>query len=379
MCIVQIGIGRINPDSSNGVSRVIYNYNKYLNYIGMKTEVWAFYDKIKEPQIFKRDDTLTVKLFPNTRTMLAEIQRRAANIQLVHMHMIWRTEKIKICNELLKMNIPYVLSTHGGFSVLGGLSLKKKIGFAMYEKKIMQNASAIHALTYEELTDLRKQGISAPIFVLPNGVDIVTSHMEDDAEYEKKYNSTQNKMKLLFLARGSYQKNPDGITKAIALLPQSIRNKVVLYLCGPLDDEMKRDVNRVIDDNSLKETVLLVGEVHGSEKEYLLRNSDIYCLPSRFEGLAVSMIEAMAHRLPCLITRTSCVSYYYRYNSFEMCEPWPEDIARGIISLINRKDEWNEMGDNAYRCYRENFLWKEIVEKLKLEYTSILQSKGNNI
>lgn len=55
--------------------------------------------------------------------------------------------------------------------------------------------------------------------------------------------------------------------------------------------------------NGLDEHVQFAGWVEGDEKEELLRQADVFALPSHFEGLSNAMLEAMAAGLPVAVTR----------------------------------------------------------------------------
>ena len=62
---------------------------------------------------------------------------------------------------------------------------------------------------------------------------------------------------------------------------------------------------------------------------------------------------------------------------FVPCEPYPQDIARGIKELLDRKDEWKLMGSNARKWIEEEFNWPTITANIIENYNRIIKEKNN--
>ncbi|MBJ6799235.1 glycosyltransferase family 4 protein [Geomonas propionica] len=65
---------------------------------------------------------------------------------------------------------------------------------------------------------------------------------------------------------------------------------------GPLLDDMRRQVR----DLSLQEQVLFTGYVADTSSWY--RRAEVYLQPSQMESHGIAVLEAMAHRLPCVVS-----------------------------------------------------------------------------
>ena len=89
-------------------------------------------------------------------------------------------------------------------------------------------------------------------------------------------------------------------------------------------------------------------------------------------------MEAMANGLPCVITRTSQVSYYYKKNSFIMVEPIVQDIKRGLIEMMDKRNEWQEMSVNSISLINSVFNWCNATELMTNEYQKILISNSKH-
>ena len=77
------------------------------------------------------------------------------------------------------------------------------------------------------------------------------------------------------------------------------RGKVTLTIGGQWNEDR---VKGFIRDNDLSDMVSFVGWVSGDEKARLMANSDILVLPSYYEGLPISILEAMSYAMPVITT-----------------------------------------------------------------------------
>ena len=64
------------------------------------------------------------------------------------------------------------------------------------------------------------------------------------------------------------------------------------------DGELKDDCLKFVRENGLTDKVIFLG--FRSDVNQLLQAMDVFCLPSRFEGFPISLIEAHASGLKCI-------------------------------------------------------------------------------
>ncbi len=115
------------------------------------------------------------------------------------------------------------------------------------------------------------------ITVLPNTVAIQESGIK-----------TYGQQQILFLGRLCKEKGIRELFAAITALKEKYP-KLHLNLGGVWEDpELEREAQKMTD------SVTWLGWIGGEEKERLLQQSDIFVLPSWFEGQPVSVLEAMA-------------------------------------------------------------------------------------
>ena len=77
------------------------------------------------------------------------------------------------------------------------------------------------------------------------------------------------------------------------------RGKLTLTIGGQWNEDRVRDF---INTNDLAKRVNFVGWVTGDDKDRIMATSDILVLPSYFEGLPMSILEAMTYAMPVITT-----------------------------------------------------------------------------
>ncbi|MFM7366464.1 MAG: glycosyltransferase, partial [Sphaerospermopsis kisseleviana] len=74
----------------------------------------------------------------------------------------------------------------------------------------------------------------------------------------------------------------------------------VLILAGSDLVGYRKDVERMIKDLGLEDSVAITGEVSGEAKDCLLANADLFVLPSYSENFGIVVAEAMAWGRPVI-------------------------------------------------------------------------------
>lgn len=107
----------------------------------------------------------------------------------------------------------------------------------------------------------------------------------------------QDKFKILHIGRFYEQKNHIGLLKAFKIFYDR-HNDSELWLIG--DGEKKAEIENYVKENGLEVSVKFLGS-----QDYVygyLHNADIFTLPSNYEGIPITIIEAMGTGLPIVAT-----------------------------------------------------------------------------
>ena len=371
MRIILITHGKVNPNGHNGISRVVYALNKYSKMEGITSEIWSVVDGVKKEEYFKRDEIVSVNCFPRIKHIILgrneickRILREKDTIDLVHFHMPWLLDKIaiaKVCNDC---GVPYIVTGHSAYSSNQKQSWKMKLG-RLYELPFLNKAVAIQAISREEGSEFKKYGINTDIFVIPNSIEDPCS---DTSEILLKNKTKEGKIKFLFMGELRVQKNIDSLIKAVALLEEEEKKKIVFWIVGPDSKGNMSKLKRLCETLKVEEQFVFWGGVFGEERKKMFKEADVYITPSLSEVISLSAIEAMAYGKPCLFTRQSDVSYFYNYNFFVMCENYSIDMAKGLHEILEKREKWNDMGINARKAYESEFRWESNIKKFIVAY-----------
>lgn len=137
-------------------------------------------------------------------------------------------------------------------------------------------------------------------YLVKNSIDInkyrYNKKIRDN--YRKELN-LDNKLVLGHVGRLSKPKNHIFLLKVFKKILEKNSN-VILLIIG--DGDLKEEINNKIKELDLEDKVYMLGS--REDVEYILQAIDIFLFPSFWEGLPVSVIEAQASGLPCILSNT---------------------------------------------------------------------------
>lgn len=135
----------------------------------------------------------------------------------------------------------------------------------------------------------------------------------------------------------------------LSLLKSVVSHKksIKLVLCG--DGGLKADICNYIKQNELTQNVLLLGSVN-NVRDFLMA-ADLFLLPSLFEGLPLSAIEAQAAGLPCILSDVVSSEVVVADNvvRLPLCkEQWEEQCILMQNRNFKREDAYYQLKASNY-------------------------------
>lgn len=166
--------------------------------------------------------------------------------------------------------------------------------------------------------------------IITNGINInkYNFNIESRELYRRKYNLNNNNLVVGFVGNFNYQKNHDYLISIFAeLIKCDERYRLLLVGDGELRGDIEEKINRL----GLSEMVTIIGK--SSEVPQLLQAMDLIIMPSRYEGLPLSVIEAQAAGLNCFVsgnvTREIALTNLVQFIELDMD---PKEWAKIILN-----------------------------------------------
>ena len=121
------------------------------------------------------------------------------------------------------------------------------------------------------------------------------------------------------------------------------------------------------------ENLIFPGWVRDKEKEELLRNSDIFFLPSYTEGMPMSVLDAMGYGLPIISTNVGGIPRLVKEGANGRLYT-PGDaagMAAGIRELLENTAQRVEYGKKSRAIVEERYSLERHLEKIEQVYESV--------
>jgi len=185
-----------------------------------------------------------------------------------------------------------------------------------------------------------------------NGVDMHRFVLQDfdPLDYRAKLGFGRSDRVIGMFANFRPQKNHPNIIRAAAILRDRGSSFKVL-LCGTGDTEIA--CRKLVNDLHLDDKVIFMG-VRFDIPE-LMSILDIYCLPSRFEGLPFSVLEAMACGKPVVATNVMGIDEVVKHGEtgILVTADSPRKLADALAELIENEQLRHRFGRKGLQRVRE--------------------------
>ena len=195
--------------------------------------------------------------------------------------------------------------------------------------------------------------------ILTYGVDLKLDYNQEEVnKIKEKY-----KNKKIILAIGRFVK-----AKGFSYLIQAMQNVEEAFLLIIGDGPLKKDFESYINENNLKEKVILLGSISDKKtKNNYIQASDIFVSSSQQESFGIVLLEAMRLGKPIINTNLGTgVNYVSIHNETGITvEPNNiEQLTDAINKLVQNDDRRLRLGKNAKNRVKALF----DIEKVKDKY-----------
>ncbi|MBD2343429.1 glycosyltransferase [Anabaena subtropica FACHB-260] len=373
--------------SYGGISKIVIDLAQSLGKLGIHVDIVTTNangkTKLQVPlKMWVNEQGYRVQYFPCwhhddlilSTSLIRWLYTNVREYDLVHTHTIFAPLIGIVQRICLARRVPYLAMPHGMLEpwALTYKAWKKRIYYALLEKKSLQSADAICTSTTNENKQLKLLKIQTPAFTIPNGI----YHQEfailpNPENFYQQFPKTRNKTIILFLGRIDPKKGLDLLAPAFSKIYRQFP-QIHLVVAGPDNIGFLPTIKKHFTQANCLEAVTFTGMLTGKLKYECLAAADIYISPSYSEGFSMSILEGMAAGLPCIIT-TGCNFPEAAFaQAAHVVDINSEAIANALNQCLSNPKAAKAMGNRARDFIFQNYTWECAAENLLKVYQSIL-------
>jgi len=217
----------------------------------------------------------------------------------------------------------------------------------------------------DEISPVRAKFPKAKISVVKLGINPIET-IQSNKVSEGKIRRT---VKLLSLSRIARKKRIDLTIRTLHRL-RELGVSADLYIAGVGEATLIKELKNLVSELGLNQSVFWLGNLSGSQKNEILRNSDIFLLPSENENFAIAVAESISANLPVIVSSNVAMSRFVKeFKTGEVFETLEvqEIVACALRILANREFYTLNCANNMHRL-----TWEYVLE----DWIAVLNGKG---
>lgn len=357
--------------NAGGPAMSVYNTLVGLNDLGIRAEI-LMNSLSKNGRLYgeKVPTHFTTQPIENKFGFSPKLHKEFENLgdfDIYHAQGVWQYPTYLLAHLARKNKKPYIITCHGMLypqDIAKASTFFKKLSLKLRLLSDLNKAACVHATSVEEMKHLRNLGVSSPIALIPNPIEI------NDISYKKE----DSIFRLGYLGRLSKRKNVEGLLYAWQFLGNKTENAELLIIGADdaaYEQFLKDEVKRL----ALK-NVKFIGFLNGKEKDEAIASLSVLAMPSEFENFGMVIIEALLRGIPCIATKgapwqeleTQQCGWWIDYNQ--------QALNKSIEDALNKTpQELKQMGDNGKNLVKNTYSNEIVAQKMKLLYEWVIDKK----
>lgn len=365
-----------------GAQRLLLDQARWFHSHGHRVTAAFFYDKQDLGAIWRKNSDfplVTLSRIGDAENLLKKVVGLLSG--LASLWLLLRRERFDVVesftydSNLLALPLAWLsgvrarVATHHGI-IEGSPRLVERLHSFLVNVGL---ASTLVCVSRKVLEQAAAAGIRREhMTVIPNGIPAGSAGAGDRAGTRRDLSVGDEDVLILSVGRLVYQKGHEYLVRAMeGILREYPGTKAIICGEGPLREQLETLIARL----GIRAAVKLPG--NRLDIDRFLGCSDIFVLPSRWEGLPVALLEAMDHALPVVATRVEGVEEVIESEAQGLLVP-PEDaraLKESLRKLIADPALRREMGAGARTRVHEAYTTDIMCEKYLALMHNLLQSR----
>ena len=278
---------------------------------------------------------------------------------VIHDHGAWLPSNAVAAWVARRADVPLVSAPRGMVTdwSLSHQAWKKRAAWHLYQKHVFRQTSLFHATAPAEVDGLRALGLSQPVAVVPNGVDLPETLPDDPAPDAKR---------ALFLSRLHPKKGLPMLLDAWAGVQP---DDWMLELVGPSENNHRAELETQAAELGLDSTVVFSGPVDDADKWKKYAAADLFVLPSHSENFGIVVAEALAAEVPVLTTTGAPWQELEDHDCGWWVAPEPDAIIGALTTATEYSEEQRTaMGERGRALVEDRYSWAGVGRRILSTY-----------
>jgi glycosyltransferase involved in cell wall biosynthesis len=311
--------------------------------------------------------------------LLPWLWRRIGGFDVVHLHSLYSFPVFQGALFSAAFGKPFVISTHGVLApVQRRVSRKLKAVYgALLLRPLLPRAAAMVFSSKQERIEAGGLVSRLSGEVIPYGIALDRyDSLPPRGRFRAQYLDGWSGPLILYLGRLNAKKGIDVLIPAFQrLISDGLDAR--LAICGFADPPSYfGNLARLIQDLQIADKVILTGEVNENDKLSAFSDADLFVLPSRSENFGSAMFEAMACRLPVIVsTGVDLHSEVSQSGAGLVVALDPDALAAAMTRMIENVALRNS-ASSAARSLALQYSNGRTAERLLALYASLLKEDG---
>jgi glycosyltransferase involved in cell wall biosynthesis len=285
---------------------------------------------------------------------------RSISHDLIHVHGLWLMPNLYAGWAASRSHRPLIVSPRGMVSdaALQFSKMKKKLFWQFLQGPAYARAACWHATSQMEAEEIRAIGISAPIAVIPNGIDLPKIP-------ELVGNNVMPT--LLSLGRIHPKKGLDRLLHAWSRIA-SRHSEWSLRIAGPDEGDHSNQLRQLASQLAAPR-VHIEGPLYGEQKWKALAEARLFVLPSLSENFGLSVAESLGAGTPVISTKGAPWSGLVDHHCGWWIDHGVESLAAALDQAMSQPtDILTKMGEHGRDWMSQDFSWYKVATSMLALY-----------
>jgi glycosyltransferase involved in cell wall biosynthesis len=317
-----------------------------------------------DEQRFFAWDYATIPLLRELRASSAlssELTREAMRSDVIHNHGLWLMPNVYAGWAASRARTPLLVAPRGmlGAAALRFSRMRKMLFWQLFQGPAVRRAACFHATSRQEYEDIRAYGLTQPVAIIPNGVDL--------PQPQGKATTGMTDRVVLSLGRIHPKKGLDRLVRAWAQV-EARHDHWRLRIVGPAELDHDADLRALVVSLRLSR-VSIEPAIYGDQKYAAFRDADIFVLPTLNENFAMTVAEALAAGTPVISSKGAP----WAGLEAERCGWWIDHGIEPLAAALRDamalpREELRAMGVRGQHWMERDFGWDAIASKMAAVY-----------